>query len=339
MIIVMKPNASRESIQQVVAVLEKFDLQAHLSTGKEVTIIGVIGDKSVLSSSNLEVMEGVDKLVPITETYKLSNRKFNSEPSIVKIKSFAVGGGNFSVMAGPCSIESREQILETARFLKARGVHFLRGGAFKPRTSPYAFQGLGQEGLGYLKEAAEETGMVNITEVTSLKTLDIAVDYVDILQIGARNMHNFELLKEAGKSGKPVVLKRGLSATIDEWLNAAEYIMREGNSQVILCERGIRTFETATRNTLDISAVPVIQNKSHLPVLIDPSHATGVREYVPALCKAALAAGADGIMVEVHPQPAKALSDGAQSLNFEEFSSMVEVLKPLAVICKKVMQL
>ncbi|NLN65978.1 MAG: 3-deoxy-7-phosphoheptulonate synthase [Clostridiaceae bacterium] len=335
MIIVMKREASQENIQRVVRVLEEYRLQAHLSTGKQVTIIGVIGDKSVLTDANLEVMDGVDKLVPITETYKLSNRKFNPAPSVIKVKDFTIGGGNFSIVAGPCSVEGREQILETARFLKSCGVHFLRGGTFKPRTSPYAFQGLGLEGLQYLKEAADETGMAIITEVTSLRTLEIALDHVDVFQIGARNMHSFELLKEVGKTGKPVVLKRGLSATIDEWLNAAEYIMTGGNSQVILCERGIRTFETATRNTLDISAVPVIQQKSHLPILIDPSHASGVREYVPALCRAAVSVGADGIMVEVHPQPAKAFSDGAQSLNFEQFESLLNVLKPLAEICGK----
>lgn len=337
MIIVMKPGASRENIERVVAVLEEHQLQAHLSTGKQVTIIGVIGDKTVLSDANIDLLEGVDKLVPITESYKLSNRKFNPEPSVIRIKDFTIGGGTFSIVAGPCSVEGREQILEEARFLKRCGVNFLRGGAFKPRTSPYAFQGLGVEGLEYLKEASQETGMAIITEVTSLKALEMAMDYVDAFQIGARNMANFELLKEVGKAGKPVVLKRGLSATIDEWLNAAEYIMTEGNPQVILCERGIRTFETATRNTLDISAVPVIRQKSHLPILIDPSHAAGVREYVPALCRAALAVGADGIMVEVHPQPSKALSDGGQSLDYEQFRSVLDVLKPLAGICGKVM--
>ncbi len=335
MIIVMKPGAGQDSIRRVVDVLEQHRLQAHLSTGKQVTIIGVIGDKSVLSESNLEVMEGVDKIVPITESFKLSNKKFNPEPSVIRVKDQTIGGSGFCIVAGPCAVEGREQILQEARFLSGLGIRFLRGGAFKPRTSPYSFQGLGREGLMYLREAAEETGMVTVTEVTSLKTLDIARDYVDIFQIGARNMHNFELLKEVGKAGKPVVLKRGLSATIDEWLNAAEYIMREENSNVILCERGIRTFETATRNTLDISAVPVVKNKSHLPILIDPSHAAGVCGYVPALCKAAMAAGADGIMIEVHPRPAKALSDGAQSLNLEEFRQLLEDLKPLAALCGK----
>ncbi len=337
MIIVMKPGVSQGNIQRVIAVLEENQLKAHLSIGKQVTIIGVVGDKSILSESNLEAMEGVDKLVPITESYKLSNRKFKPESSVINVKGFTIGGDSFSIVAGPCSVENREQILDTARFLRKQGVCFLRGGAFKPRTSPYAFQGLGRQGLEYLKEAADETGMAIVTEITSLKTLEIAVDYVDIFQIGARNMHSFELLKEVGKAGKPVVLKRGLSATIDEWLNAAEYIMREGNSQVILCERGIRTFETSTRNTLDISAIPVIQSKSHLPILVDPSHATGVRDYVSPLCKAALAVGADGIMVEVHPMPSKALSDGAQSLDFEEFQSMLSELKPLADLCGKVM--
>lgn len=330
MVIVMKPDASPENINKVIEVLEKNNLQAHLSKGKQLTIIGVIGDKSVLSESNLEALDGVSKLVPITESYKLSNRKFNPEPSVIKVKDFTIGGSSFSIIAGPCSVESAEQIIETARFLKSQGVSFLRGGIFKPRTSPYAFQGLGKQGLEYLREAAKETGMAIVTEVTSLKTLETALEYVDVLQIGARNMHSFELLKEAGKTSKPVILKRGMSATIDEWLNAAEYIMREGNRQVILCERGIRTFETSTRNTLDISAVPVVRSKSHLPVLVDPSHAAGVREYVAPLSKAALAAGADGIMVEVHPKPACALSDGGQSLNFNEFKSMLDELKPLA---------
>jgi len=337
MIIVMKPDASESNIQKVIEVLEKNHLQAHLSKGKQLTIIGVIGDKSVLSEANLEAMDGVERLVPITESYKLSNRKFKPEPTVIKVKGFSIGGGSFSIIAGPCSVESREQILETARFLKSQGVCFLRGGAFKPRTSPYAFQGLGKQGLEYLKEAAEETGMAIVTEVTSLKTLEIAIDYVDVFQIGARNMQSFELLKEVGKAGKPVLLKRGLSATIDEWLNAAEYIMREGNNQVILCERGIRTFETATRNTLDISAIPVIRSKSHLPVLIDPSHATGVRDYIAPLCKAAMAVGSDGIMVEVHPVPSKAFSDGAQSLDFDGFKKMLSELKPLAELCGKVM--
>lgn len=337
MIIVMKPGASQSHIQKVIEVLEKNHLQAHLSKGKQLTIIGVIGDKSILSEANLEAMDGVEKLVPITESYKLSNRKFKPEPSVIKVKGFSIGGDSFSIVAGPCSVESREQILGTARFLKSQGVCFLRGGTFKPRTSPYAFQGLGQQGLEYLKEAAEETGMAIVTEVTSLKTLEIAIDYVDVFQIGARNMHSFELLKEVGKAGKPVVLKRGLSATIDEWLNAAEYIMREGNNQVILCERGIRTFETATRNTLDISAVPVIRSKSHLPVLIDPSHATGVRDYIAPLCRASMAVGADGIMIEVHPTPSRALSDGAQSLDFDDFKKMLSELKPLAGLCGKVM--
>jgi len=336
MIVVMKPGATRENIEKVIEVLEEHGLQAHLSTGKQVTIIGVIGDKSVISEKNLEVLDGVDKLVPITESYKLSNRKFNPEPSVIRVKNYTIGAESFCIIAGPCSVEGREQIIGEARFLAGQGIRFLRGGAFKPRTSPYSFQGLGREGLEYLREAAEETGMIIVTEVTSLKTLEIAIDYVDILQIGARNMHNFELLKEEGRTGKPVVLKRGLSATIDEWLNAAEYIMREGNNSVVLCERGIRTFETATRNTLDISAIPVIKSKSHLPILIDPSHASGVREYIPSLCKAALAAGADGIMLEVHPNPAKALSDGPQSLNLEEFTKLLEELKPLAALCGRV---
>lgn len=238
-------------------------------------------------------------------------------------------------MAGPCAVESREQLMETAFAVKKAGATFLRGGAYKPRTSPYSFQGLEEEGLKYMKEAREATGLNVICEVTSLRAIESAVNYVDMLQIGARNMQNFELLKEAGKSGIPILLKRGLSATIDEWLNAAEYIMSEGNSNVVLCERGIRTYETATRNTLDISAVPVIRSKSHLPIIVDPSHATGVRAYVAPLSKAAIAVGADGLMIEVHPNPACALSDGPQSLTFEAFEELTQELKPYADLSRR----
>lgn len=329
MIIVMKPNAKEASIKHILDVIESKGLQAHLSDGKEVTIIGVVGDKTKLFDQNLEIAEDVDKIVPVTETYKLANKKFHPAPSIIKVGNAEIGGKDLVIMSGPCAVESREQVLETARAIKKSGAQILRGGAYKPRTSPYAFQGLEEEGLQFMKEARDETGLAVICEVTSLAAINAAVKYVDMLQIGARNMQNFYLLKEAGKSGLPVLLKRGLAATIDEWLNAAEYIIAEGNPNVVLCERGIRTFETATRNTLDISAIPVIKEKSHLPIIVDPSHATGVRSYVKPLAMASVAAGADGLMIETHPNPAMALSDGPQSLTFPQFDQLCNDIRPL----------
>ncbi len=337
MIIVMKPCASESSIRNVVATIESNGLSAHLSEGSEVTIIGVIGDKGRLINSNIEILPEVDRIVPVTESYKLTNKKFHPEPTVVTLKNTTIGPDTLTIMAGPCAIESEEQLISTARAVKAAGATILRGGAYKPRTSPYSFQGLEEEGLKLMKEAREETGLSVICEVTSARAIDAAVRYVDMLQIGARNMQNFELLKEAGKSGLPVLLKRGLSATIDEWLNASEYIMAQGNPNVVLCERGIRTFETATRNTLDLSAVPVIRAKSHLPIIVDPSHATGVRDYVMPLAKAAIATGADGLMIEVHPCPACALSDGPQSLTFEQFDDLCGCLKPYADLSGRVL--
>ncbi|HHV13720.1 MAG TPA: 3-deoxy-7-phosphoheptulonate synthase [Clostridiales bacterium] len=335
MIIVMKPKAKAESIEKVKSLIESNGLDAHISAGKEVTIIGVVGDKSRLQDQNLEIFEDVDKIVSVTETYKLANRKFHPEPSRIKVGNVTIGGGSLVIMSGPCAVESKEQLLATAHAIKKAGAQILRGGAYKPRTSPYAFQGLEEEGLQYMKEAREETGLPVICEVTSLEAIETAVKYVDMLQIGARNMQNFYLLKEAGKSGLPVLLKRGLSATIDEWLNASEYILAEGNPNVVLCERGIRTFETATRNTLDISAVPVIKEKSHLPVIVDPSHATGVRAYVKPLAMGAVAVGADGLMIETHPNPSTALSDGPQSLNFDQFDALLQELAPLVSLMGK----
>ena len=291
-----------------------------------------MGDKTKLKGINLEIADGVDKVVAVTESYKLANRKFHPEPTSVSLSSTQVGPESLTVMAGPCAVESFSQLLETAFAVKKAGARILRGGAFKPRTSPYSFQGLETEGLKYMKEARDATGLSVICEVTSPRAIEEAVKYVDLLQIGARNMQNFELLKEAGKTGLPVLLKRGLAATIDEWLNASEYIMSEGNPNVILCERGIRTFESATRNTLDLSAVPVLRQKTHLPVIVDPSHATGVRAYVAPMAKAAVAAGADGLMIEVHPCPEKALSDGPQSLTFREFESLMAELAPYAAL-------
>lgn len=335
MIIVMKPMASENSIEHVIKIIETSGLQAHLSRGNEVTIIGVVGDKTKLVNQSLELAPEVDKIVPVTESYKLANKKFHPQDSTILAGSASIGPNTLTIMAGPCAIESEEQLVSTAKAVKAAGATMLRGGAYKPRTSPYAFQGLEEEGLKYMQIAKQETGLSTICEVTSLPALETAVKYVDMLQIGARNMQNFSLLKEVGRSKLPVLLKRGLSATIDEWLNAAEYIIAEGNPNVVLCERGIRTFETATRNTLDISAVPVVHSKSYLPILVDPSHATGVRNYVLPLSKCAIASGADGLMIEVHPNPPCALSDGPQSLTFEQFDELCKEIRPYAELSKR----
>lgn len=332
MIIVMKPSATQNHIDNVLGKLEQIGLSAHLSKGETVTVIGVIGDKNRLSGTNLEMLPGVEKTVPVSESYKLANVKFHPQKSVIDANGLPIGGERFIIMSGPCAVESKQQLFDTANAVKNAGAQVLRGGAYKPRTSPYSFQGLEEEGLRYMAEARAETGLKIISEVTSAQAVETALEYVDILQIGARNMSNFELLKEAGRTNLPVLLKRGLAATVDEWLNAAEYIMSEGNTGVILCERGIRTFETSTRNTLDLSAVPVVKSKSHLPVIVDPSHATGVREYVAPLAKAAIACGADGLMIEVHPNPPEALSDGQQSLNPEEFFDFCQSIKPLLTL-------
>ena len=336
MIIIMKPNADETAINHIVATIENKGLIAHLSKGAEVTIIGVIGDKTKLLDANLEIAPGVDRVVAVTESYKLSNRKFHPDNSIVSVGNTVVGPNNLTIMAGPCAIENEEQLMQTAIAVKKAGANVLRGGAYKPRTSPYSFQGLEEYGLKLMDQARRETGLSIVCEVTSHRAIEAAVKYVDMLQIGARNMQNFELLKEAGKSGVPVLLKRGIAATIDEWLNAAEYIIAEGNNNVVLCERGIRTYETATRNTLDMSAVPVIKSKSHLPIIVDPSHATGVRDYVAPLAKGAIATGADGLMIEVHPCPECALSDGPQSLTFEQFEQLCNELKPYANLAGRI---
>ncbi len=328
MIIVMKRDASKESVKKIVAAVETKGLKTHLSEGEEVTIIGVVGDKSKLDTNAIEADASVEKIVAITESYKLSNRKFHPQPSSFSVKNTTIGPDTMTIMAGPCAVESEEQLLLIAKAVKEAGATILRGGAYKPRTSPYSFQGLEEDGLKYMKTASDETGLATICEVTSAHAVESAVKYVSMLQIGARNMQNFELLKEVGKTGLPVLLKRGLAATIDEWLNAAEYIISAGNPNVALCERGIRTFETATRNTLDLSAVCVLKEKSHLPVIVDPSHATGVRRFVEPLAKAGIACGADGLMIEVHNDPSHALSDGPQSLNFEQFSSVMTNMKP-----------
>jgi 3-deoxy-7-phosphoheptulonate synthase len=331
----MKPGATDPEVKAVTDIVKSSGCQVHLSRGDEVTIVGVVGDKTKLFGSNIELNPGVDRIVQVTESYKLVNKKFHPHPTVVHVGNAVIGPDTLTVMAGPCAIESEEQLMTTAKEVKKAGATFVRGGAYKPRTSPYSFQGLEEEGLKYMKEVHEETGLSVICEVTSLHAIENAVRYVDMLQIGARNMQNFELLKEAGRSGMPVLLKRGLAATIDEWLNAAEYIISEGNPNIVLCERGIRTFEPSTRNTLDLSAVCVLRKKTHLPVIVDPSHATGVREYIEPLAKASVAVGADGLMIEVHPDPKHALSDGPQSLTFGEFDALMNDIRPYADLQKR----
>lgn len=330
MIIVLKRGAGEAEVQEINERLSQEGFKIHLSQGVEKIIIGAVGDRSRLKALDLEALPWVEKVVPILAPYKLVSREFQSGNTIIKIGDHEIGGEEIHVMAGPCSVESRAQIIETAHAVKEAGATFLRGGAFKPRTSPYAFQGLEEEGLKLLAEAREETGLLVITEVVDVRDVELVAHYADILQIGARNMQNFFLLKEVAKTNKPILLKRGPSATLEEWMMAAEYIMDGGNYQVMFCERGIRTFETYTRNTLDLSMVPALQSLSHLPVIVDPSHGTGRWSLVPPMAKAAVAAGADGIIVEVHPQPEKAVSDGKQSLTPDNFASMMADLEILA---------
>jgi 3-deoxy-7-phosphoheptulonate synthase len=332
MVIVMKPQATQGDITGVKNLLESLNLGVHISEGSERTIIGVIGDKRKLAETPLQLMPGVQRIVHIVEPYKLAGRAFHPKNTTIKVGNEIIGGNRVVVMAGPCAVESYDQLMSTARFLKTQGASFLRGGAFKPRSSPYSFQGLEEEGLKILAEAREETGLLIISEAVSTRSLELAAKYVDIIQIGARNMQNFSLLQEVGKLKLPVMLKRGLSATIEEWLNAAEYIMSEGNYNIILCERGIRTFETYTRNTLDVSSIPAVKELSHLPVIADPSHGTGRWELVTPMSRAAIAAGADGITVEVHPNPKEALSDGPQSLTFDNFTDLMEDIRRIAGI-------
>jgi len=337
MIIVMKTGASQPQIDGIEKFLRDSGFGVHISVGTERTIIGAIGDERILAVSPLEVMPGVDKVMPVVETYKLASRNFKPESTVIKVKDQEIGADKIAIMAGPCSVESPEQILETALHLKANGANFLRGGAYKPRTSPYSFQGLEEEGFRMLAEAGREAGLPVISEVVSSVSLEQALKHVDIVQIGTRNMQNFHLLKEIGKLKVPVLLKRGLASTIEEWLNAAEHIMSGGNYNVILCERGIRTFEVATRFTLDLSAVPIIKELSHLPVLVDPSHGTGKSKLVAPMSRAAIAAGADGLMIEVHPNPKAALSDGPQSLDFQAFDSlMADISQIVRIVGRKI---
>ena len=321
MIAVLKHGTTSSQIQHLVDWLKQMNLDVHISEGTEVTILGLIGDTSRVDMDLLKTLDIVDSVKRISEPFKQANRKFHPNDTIVDIGSVKIGGGNFAMIAGPCSVESEEQIIEIAKSVKASGANILRGGAFKPRTSPYAFQGMKAEGIRLLQLAREATGLPIVTEIMNISTLDLFAD-VDIIQVGARNMQNFDLLKELGKTQKPILLKRGLANTIEELLMSAEYIMSEGNEQVILCERGIRTFETATRNTLDLSAVSVLHSKTHLPVIVDPSHATGKANLVPPMACAAAACGADGIMVEVHNNPSCAMCDGSQSLTPTQFHTL-----------------
>ncbi len=332
MIIVMKAGAAKKDKEEVLKRIRELGYKPHVIHGATRDVIGAIGDeRGKLVLQSLESLHGVESVVPILQPYKLASTEVKKEPSQVKIADgVVIGGEKIIVMAGPCSVESEEQIMESARAVKAAGAHILRGGAFKPRTSPYSFQGMEEEGLKLLAKAREATGLPVVTEVINPETVDLVASYADILQIGARNSQNFALLKKVGQCGRPVLLKRGMAMTIQEFLMSAEYIMSEGNQGVILCERGIRTFETATRNTLDLSAIPVLKRKTHLPVVVDPSHGTGDHHYVAAMGFAAVAAGADGLIVEVHPDPEHASSDGPQSLKPKKFAAMMEKLKLFA---------
>jgi len=328
MIVSMKPGASKEQIEHICEKIRSYGYVAHPIYGETRTVIGAVGSgNNRLAIQSLEGAPGVESVVPIRQPFKLVGRELKSERTVIPIGEVRLGGDQFVVIAGPCSVESRGQLIETARSVRKAGATILRGGAYKPRTSPYDFQGLEEEGLKLLAEARAETGLKICTEVLTPEQVDIVAEYTDILQIGARNMQNFALLKRVGKTSKPILLKRGLAATIKEFLMSAEYIVAEGNSSVILCERGIRTFETMTRNTLDISAVPLLNELSHLPVIVDPSHASGKRSLVCPLAKSAVAAGADGLLVEVHPDPEEAWSDGAQSLTLPEFDDMMAAVK------------
>jgi len=335
MIVVMQHNATKAQIDAVEKKLHDLGFDVHPDKGQNYTILGVIGDTSVLDTRELELEEGVQKVHRVTDPYKLVSRAFHPNDTVVKIKDVVIGGDQLVIMAGPCSVESKKQIHTIAEIVHKSGANVLRGGAYKPRTSPYAFQGLGEKGLQYLRDAAAGNGLISVSEVMEVGLVKMMTEYVDILQIGARNMQNFPLLKEVGRSKKPVLLKRGMSATIQEWLMAAEYIMAEGNKNVILCERGIRTFETYTRNTLDISAIPVVHHKSHLPIIADPSHGIGIRNKVTPMARAAVAAGADGLMIEVHNDPDHALSDGPQSLLPGQFESLMEEVRVIAWVAGK----
>ena len=335
LLIVMGAHATPEQIDDVVARLAEAGAHAHVTAGKEANVIGAIGERELLATLPLEGFPGVDQVLPILKPYKLVSREIAPDPTVIDVRGRRIGDGYFGLVAGPCTVEYREQTLVTARAVKEAGASMLRGGVFKPRTSPYTFQGLGVEGLRILEEARDETGLPLVTELMDPRHVDAVVGTADVIQIGARNMQNFILLSEVGKAGKPVLLKRGPSASVEELLMAAEYVVKEGNARVILCERGIRTFERSTRYTLDIGAIPVLKQETHLPVIVDPSHAAGRRDLVPALARAAVAAGADGIIVEAHPAPDEALCDGPQLIPTEEFGAFVDELRAFVTLMGK----
>lgn len=337
MIIVLKPRATKDDLSRVEQLIKKKGLDTHVVEGAEMTIIGCIGDTTQVDPKLFEVDKAVDKVMHVQEPYKLANRAFHPEDSIVNVSGVKVGGGHLALIAGPCSVESVDQVLEIAKAAKASGANLLRGGAFKPRTSPYSFQGLGLEGLDILCEAKAATGLPIVTELMSPQYLDVFNEKVDLIQIGARNMQNFDLLKQLGQLDRPILLKRGLNATYEEWIMSAEYIMAAGNENVILCERGIRTFETYTRNTLDLQSIPVLRRLTHLPVVVDPSHAGGKWWLVEPMAKAAIAAGADGLMVEVHNDPECALCDGAQSLKPAKYDTLIKEVSQIAKVIGKQM--
>jgi len=331
MIIICEAKATEAQIGALQQKIRDAGLVVHRSDGVEYTVLGVVGDRNRLDVGSVSMMPGVRDIVIVSTPYKLASREFHPEDTIVRVgETTLVGGTDVAVMAGPCAVESAEQIEASAAFVASCGARILRGGAFKPRSSPYSYQGLGMDGLKLLREAADRYGLAVVTEVMTIEQIDPVSEYADLLQVGARNMQNYPLLTALGHSGKPILLKRGMSATIQEWLMSAEYILTEGNPDVILCERGIRTFETATRNTLDLSAVPVIKHLSHLPIIVDPSHGVGTRRFVAPMARASVAAGADGIMIEIHPNPDKAFSDGPQSLNFEEFGLLMNRCRIIA---------
>jgi 3-deoxy-7-phosphoheptulonate synthase len=330
MILTLKKGITKKQLAHILEKIKELNFIPHISSGKTKTIVGVIGENAIQAREIFEAMEGVESITPISRPYKLASREFKKESTIITVGRVRIGGRKIVVIAGPCSVEERKRLFLIAQRVKEAGARIFRGGAFKPRTSPYSFQGLGEEGLIYLKEAREKTGLPVVTEAMSPGQVELVAKYADIVQVGARNVQNFDLLKEVGRIKKPVLLKRGMATTIEELLMSAEYIMSKGNYQIILCERGIRTFETSTRFTLDLNAIPVLKTLTHLPVIVDPSHGTGKREYVAPLARAAIACGADGIMVEVHPEPEKAFSDGPQSLLPKEFFSLMKELKKIS---------
>jgi 3-deoxy-7-phosphoheptulonate synthase len=332
MMIIMRSGSTQAEVEHVIEHIKANGLTPHVSVGEDHTVIGAVGDTHAVPTEIFDVLDGVESVVRISQPFKLASRQFHPKNSIFPLDGFTMGGNDVVVIAGPCSVESRAQMLETAQAVREAGAHALRGGAFKPRTSPYTFQGLGEEGLELLAEARQLTGMPVVVEITSLIQVEVMEKYVDILQVGARNMQNYALLSAVGQTHMPVLLKRGMSATIEELLMASEYILSGGNERVMLCERGIRTFETTTRNTTDINAIPVLKSMTHLPVILDPSHSTGHADYVTAVARAAIAAGADGLIIEVHPDPAHALSDGRQSLKPEKFAELVKQVGQIAEV-------